>query len=399
MDQLIQRLLALALAGALLSPLPAQTPDARQILNHSAAVYAGLESFHFERREETILRSPTFDRKRTSRLVSASDGEGRVRVESDDGALGGIAVFDGKAHVVYLAQLNEYTIVPAEVAGNDDGSPGAKLLALSNQVTQRYKAVNFSLESAEWVAEEKLPANGSELACHVIDAQYKPPPGSQGGRVERRLWIDKHTGLVLREDSLATMRPPNLGYDVEVNQRIEFDVAVSGQLPNELFLFHEPEGALLVESFTAAPAKRDERIGRHLPYFELTSLDDQVVTSTDFEGQPVLLNFWATWCAPCRVEMPRIEALYKKYAAAGFRLYGINDEARETADDYIDRNGYTFPTLSDPSGQVAKMLGVDAIPTMILLDAEGRVQEWLVGSNQVRALETALERMGMVADD
>jgi thiol-disulfide isomerase/thioredoxin len=115
----------------------------------------------------------------------------------------------------------------------------------------------------------------------------------------------------------------------------------------------------------------------------------------ELRGQVVVLDFWATWCGPCRIDMPRIEALHNELHDKGLRVFGVNGEETQVARSYVDRNGYTFPTLSDPGMQVAQEYQVNALPTAVVIDKEGNVAAYLQGSGTKERLLEAIHAAGL----
>jgi thiol-disulfide isomerase/thioredoxin len=113
------------------------------------------------------------------------------------------------------------------------------------------------------------------------------------------------------------------------------------------------------------------------PDFELTGLDGKPVRLGDFRGRVVFLNFWATWCPPCREEMPAMQALAAELEKQGLVVLALNyEESAETAEAYIRETGLTLPVLLDAEGAVARRYRVTGLPASFFVDRRGA----LVGS-------------------
>lgn len=124
---------------------------------------------------------------------------------------------------------------------------------------------------------------------------------------------------------------------------------------------------------SAAPALR---AGVLAPDFSLPDRSGRSYSLADFRGRPLLIDFWATWCGPCRETMPEVEALHKKYRGR-LQVVGINIEGRSPdVFSYLDRGGYSFQVLFDSGNWdsvVATRFGVSSIPRSFLIDRDGRV--------------------------
>ncbi|MDR2542561.1 MAG: TlpA family protein disulfide reductase [Treponema sp.] len=115
--------------------------------------------------------------------------------------------------------------------------------------------------------------------------------------------------------------------------------------------------------------------------FTLQMLNGERVSLSSYRGKVVFLNFWATWCPPCRQEMPSMEVLYQRYKEHGLEMLAVN--LRENPNEvrqFIQENGYTFPVLLDLDGRVGARYGVRGIPTTLIIDRQGRIIGRLVGS-------------------
>ena len=110
--------------------------------------------------------------------------------------------------------------------------------------------------------------------------------------------------------------------------------------------------------------------------FTLQSLDGTSVSLSSFKGKVVLLSFWATWCGPCKQEMPEMQALYQKLKGSGFEVVAVDMmEDKATVSDFVKKNGYTFPILLDTKGEVGGggLYDARAIPTNYIVDKAGRI--------------------------
>ena len=111
------------------------------------------------------------------------------------------------------------------------------------------------------------------------------------------------------------------------------------------------------------------------PAFSLQSREGTQVALADLRGQVVMINFWASWCGPCRQEFPALDQIYAKYKPMGFTLVAINVESEKSdAEKFLGATPVNFPILFDPGNVVSGKYGVSAMPTTILVDRQGRVR-------------------------
>ena len=122
-------------------------------------------------------------------------------------------------------------------------------------------------------------------------------------------------------------------------------------------------------------------VGRPAPAFDLQALDGSRVSLEDLRGSPVVLNFWASWCIPCREEAPLLTAADSRYRSNGLRVLGIvYQDSSENARDFMARYGQAYPGLLDPDGRTAIDYGVFGIPETFFIDATGVVRSRQVGA-------------------
>ena len=111
------------------------------------------------------------------------------------------------------------------------------------------------------------------------------------------------------------------------------------------------------------------------PDFTLRAADGRNVRLDELRGQVVLVNFWATWCGPCREEMPRLDTLYQKYRKSGFVLLGVNvDDDPKTALATMAKLNVSFPVLLDTDKKVSKLYDLNTMPSTIVIDRDGKMR-------------------------
>jgi len=115
--------------------------------------------------------------------------------------------------------------------------------------------------------------------------------------------------------------------------------------------------------------------GGPAPAFTLTDLAGQQATLSQYKGQVVMVNFWATWCGPCQQEMPLLDQMYKKYKPAGFTLLGVSvDKEGPAVKELMARKPVSFPVLLDPANQVSKAYHVAEMPSSVIIDRKGEIR-------------------------
>lgn len=114
--------------------------------------------------------------------------------------------------------------------------------------------------------------------------------------------------------------------------------------------------------------------------FTIGSLDNGQISLADYEGEVIIMNFWATWCPPCRAEMPGLNRFYETYKDEGLVVLAVNEEeSAEQVRPFIEANAFTFPVLLDTEGGVAQQYSTRSFPTTFIIDREGVIQHVQTG--------------------
>jgi cytochrome c biogenesis protein CcmG/thiol:disulfide interchange protein DsbE len=146
--------------------------------------------------------------------------------------------------------------------------------------------------------------------------------------------------------------------------------------------------ATLGSGGSGVPTPVPDRVaeGQPAPEFTAVTASGERVALSDYAGRPVILNFWATWCAPCQVEMPALQAASERYADQGVVVLAVNAlESRDRVTAFMDELGLTFPAVLDPDGEIVDLYEVRVFPTTIWIDEQG-----IVRAEHLGALDDAL---------
>jgi len=154
---------------------------------------------------------------------------------------------------------------------------------------------------------------------------------------------------------------------------------------------NEPAPTITSTSIPEAPM-----VGYGAPDFTLTNLDGKSVHLRDFRGRVVVINFWATWCEPCRTEMPIFQSAYRVNQPLGLEILAVNfDEPRSEVQEFRDQMFLGFTMLLDPGGVIQRLYRVSGYPTTFFVDREGVIRAQHVGDLNESQLDEYLESVGI----
>jgi peroxiredoxin len=125
----------------------------------------------------------------------------------------------------------------------------------------------------------------------------------------------------------------------------------------------------------ALPASGAGSASGPAPQFTLDARNGSKISLSQYKGQVVMLNFWASWCGPCRQEMPLLENIYKKYNKMGFTLIGVNVEPdSKAAEGFLKETPVSFPVIYDKDSTVSKAYDVSGMPSTVIIDRKGNIR-------------------------
>ena len=385
--------------GALAAPALAVVPTQEaEILRQVAAAYGSLTNFIFEGDLHMVIERPSEPQIQDLPFRVAAGTGGRVRDEMTSPTMGGLIVSDGRETIVYNAALGQYTRSPG---GADSTAARMPNRGVGSAIMGRYRTIAEAATTARRLPDTTLTLAGVAHPCVVLEVDYPSTTGRpEIQELPRTYWIDQETHLVLRQRTVVRIDSPRDGGVVEQREEIAFRRAERDPvLPDSIWAFRPPAGSREVSQFEMPGQGMDPArlfTGRPAIDFTLKDLAGRPHSLKTLRGKVVLLDFWATWCGPCRITMPHVAKIHAEYKNRGVAVMSINvGETVAKAQAYIKKNGFLFTTLLDQDRVVSTRYQVNGIPTLVVIDRKGNVSDYLVGVHDGVALRAALAKAGV----
>jgi peroxiredoxin/outer membrane lipoprotein-sorting protein len=366
----------------------AAPPSAPEILNQVAQTYKGLQSYQFVATQSTAIMARGVQQSAETHLALAAVKPDKYRLTFKDDSKEIILVADGETTWTYMPKLKQYTKQQAAMSGDDDENDGEQADTLTialRALVLFYENVARYGPSAMLAKDERVKVGGDRIDCYVVRFQ--------SAKSQHQLWVDKERFVVVRHLEVARQTMNGVLVEVQINTNWK-EAEIKMPPANDLFSFNPPSNAAEVQALNL-PGERVLLTGKNAMDFELKDIQGAQVRLSDYRGKIVLLDFWATWCPPCRKELPSIEKLHREFAGKDVVVLGINDEDSGTVKGFLKKNEYTLPTLMDSKKNVHRMYGARAIPTVIVIDRNGVIRVHYIGGRSEAELMAALKTAGL----
>jgi peroxiredoxin/outer membrane lipoprotein-sorting protein len=350
-----------------------ESDQALAILERTAKTYRQIGSYQIEIRSLYTVDDAGHTKVSETRIVAAGAGTGKFRWEVLGPGPRDLRISDGRRLWDYRADTGQYM-----TADTGASTPLTSLQRIDQNVT-----------GASIAREETLRIAGKPVDCYVIHVERREwPEGFDPGTRFAMYRIDKKSFVVHKQVEYSDQSAHTMLYTF-----LKWNEAV----PEDLFAFQPPAGSKPVATFDAhGVISHDEATqvtGTQAPDFSLKDLDGRSVDLRSLAGKTVVVDFWATWCPPCREEMPHLEQLHRQLREKGLVVLGLDiGEDADTVREFALKNDYTFPLLLGAEPDVTARYHVDGYPTVFVIDRAGKIAARFGGSAQEGDLRTAVEK-------
>lgn len=374
-------LMSAALAGA---------PAGPEIAAKMAQSYSGLNAFLIEAtQDETIRMGQAGENTQTARMLAMRGSEKlRAASKSDEADL--LLVTNGERTWRAVPGKKLWAVEDVAAAswdegdGGEEGPPRDLVGASKVLLAGRYIGLGQMAGKVEYVKEETLKVDGKKTPCWVI--RY------MAGGFRNEVWVNQENHLAMQHKLSGTLMRDGRGMHVEQTVKVKRYVLGEG-VEDALFSFAAPENWKKLDYIEFPAELRPIAKGERAAAFTLSNLEGEKVALASLRGKVVALDFWATWCPPCRAEMPHLDKVAKELEPEGFVMLTVGYEEEKKLRSFMEKNKYSLPVLVDRKNEVMKRYGIRAFPTLYLVDREGIVQEYLVGGLSEGALRTAIRKL------
>lgn len=360
--------------------------DMQKLLAETARSYREAKSFRIEREEVVTTESELMTLSRKSLFDVIAAPENRYRIVRKDAGTWDIHESDGKTEWIWYPWRKEYVEHPVERSSESEGLNPAE-----SGFNTWLKQIDKKLASGRVQPPQTIDTGHGRVNCMVI---IGPPPHQQHDptmQQQTTYWIDRDRKILVKEQFVMRSTVPEHKFDNEGTTI--YTTELNASFADSLFKFVPPLGAKRVEKIEFGPV---ELVGKTAPPLRLKTLDGKEFDLGSLRGKPVLVDFWATWCAPCRESMPHLAKLYDEFKEKGLALVSVSkDDYPADAAQFVAKYKYSWLNVADPEGESDDDWGESAIPRLVLIGKDSTVLFESLGFDDVQEakIRAALHKM------
>jgi thiol-disulfide isomerase/thioredoxin/outer membrane lipoprotein-sorting protein len=390
---------AAVLAQTAAPPTPS---EGLELLKQVAQQYADAKSYYIESVEERTSNS-NYSHSWQKTVITAAQSPGdRFHYEGHSSGGNAMKVADGKTIWTYRTDEHRYTAKPQTTGTSSQQTMIASELAMfqAENLRKNLGALAKGLKSAGRLPDATLVVNGRKVYCHVVRFQSSDQKrASPDYLFDKTIWIDKTHQTVMKMIEHAHTYLVSGASRIPMEEEITtvfIATELNGPVNESLYAFIPPSNARQIQDFPDPTKDYGGAMmtGDKVPPLKLKSADGKVVALDSFRGQPVMLDFWATWCGPCVKALPQLARIYGEAKDKGLVLLAVDqDEEANTATEFLAKKGYTWPDFHDGDAEIEKLVGSSGIPRTMLIDAQGKIIYDASGMDE-DALRTEIAKLG-----
>ena len=372
-------------------------PDAQTLYDRAQAAAKSFHSLQYSAEMTMQLGVPSGPIKSTTEVAYLSPGKTRMEIKTSGTTM--LDVSDGETTWVYNSMTKQYAKIPAAQG------PAAVMAVMGIKLPD----TSYIHTSYKTTGQETIDIDGQKYECWVVEMQISefsfasgPNDKAAPPKVTAAVmtsWIDKKLGIDVQFTLAMTMQMG--GQDNEMHQKVvKKSLKIDQPLDEALFTFNPPSDAKEVKELSMFPsvAAKPDLAGTLAPAFEVKTISGETFSLAALKGKPVLLDFWATWCGPCRRSMPVLEKISVEFKNSDLVILGVNTgEDREVVEEFLKKAPFEYPAVLSGESGILESYKVTAYPTFILIGRDGKIVANEVGFGGEDQLRQMIDKAGLIS--
>lgn len=390
----------ITLCCVLLFGCMAATPqeDGKQWIERVARAYQELSSYQCEGVILSEFSGLQSGSRTTSFMRHSKPRENKFRYSAGMGDSRCVVASDGLSAIAYIGATRQYLrkqlTKPDEVLQEIfKGEPGA---FIGGALPGEYLNLPSRCASAKVLRREALDLQSGRVDCVVVEAEMAATNTLPLTRTVRTLWIDPEKLMVLRDvtrtDAFSTQKKKF--YDASQEVKLT-SCRINQEIDESIFRFEPPSSAYQKTELNLPAVDDGLALGPSAESIPLTDVNGTRYSFKELRGSVVILDFWATWCGPCLKEMASLEKIRAKYKDKGLVIFGVNQQEQKIQTDFLKKKSFSYPMLLDRSGMLTRQFRASELPTLVVIDRNGRMANWEQGMQKQEELESLIKLTGI----